>query len=305
MQNILVTGSRGFIGSNLVKYLRKNGFEIVEFDKLIHQDMDITSFESLHARLKDFEPSVVIHLAANANPKTAIDNPHLDLSINTFGTLNLIRAIRELETHPYLVFVSSAYVYGELASSPVSERQAPNPTSPYGISKLAAESYVRFFGRKYNLSYSILRFFNIFGPGQSMGYVVPDLMSKISNVHGPLESVELRGNPDDTRDFLFIEDLLNLFGKLLDIRPHCETFNVGSGVPTAIKDLATVIANTLGYVNLRVTSVNDVSDPPSLFYSDPSKVQGALNWQSNVSLDQGIRQIVDQSSLDRTLSAVR
>jgi UDP-glucose 4-epimerase len=282
---IFVTGSAGFIGSHLVRTLKSGNNEVAEFDKLLDDAMDITSEEAISHAICKFEPDAVIHLAANANPRVSVDRPNFDLTINTLGTVNALRAVSKLNVKPFFVLMSSAFIYGDVSENPVSELTLPRPNSPYGISKLAAEQYVQFFSKPYAYKYAILRLFNIYGGGQRSGYVVPDLIQRVQELRRG-DALEMRGNENDIRDFLFVDDLMNLFTRLIQIKPENEIFNVGSGYPVRIRDLAIMITRNIGLdVSLKY---NGGASKASIFYSNPEKIRDAISWEPRTSLEDGI-----------------
>lgn len=287
-----ITGSRGFIGSHLTQQLRENHFETFEFDKVIDANYDITSEKAIADALLTFEPSVVIHLAANAEPIVANERPEYDLSVNTIGTLNLIRSMGRLGRKPYVIIASSAYVYGNEASIAVNEKHPAIPSSPYGISKLAAESYMAHYSKKVGYEFCIMRFFNIYGPGQRAGFVIPDLIAKTKSL-GRKKRLEMMGSPGDARDFLYVDDLIDAMIRLLRIRPSNEVFNAGSGAPTLIRDAARIILTSLGRADVRL--IYEHPRPSSVFYSDSGKIRGLLGWTPRTSLASGIANIIEQA----------
>jgi UDP-glucose 4-epimerase len=286
---ILITGSAGFIGSHLIRNL-SSGHQTFGFDKILDESMDITLKEPIAKAMEEFQPEVVIHLAANANPRISVEAPWVDLSINTLGTLNTLAGALHLRHPPYFVLVSSAYVYGVAQKLPIDETHPTNPVSPYGVSKLAAEHYTKHFARARGLDYAILRFFNIYGPNQAPGYVIPDLIAKISALSRDEKSIKMRGHPDDSRDFLYVDDLIELIGKVLKLKPKDQTYNVGSAIPTRIGDLARMISHGLGYSRLHF-EYNPTSES-TMFYSDVDKAKEELNWRPRTPLDNGLEAVM-------------
>jgi nucleoside-diphosphate-sugar epimerase len=286
---VLITGSEGFLGTNLVKRLNLD-FELSRFDKKLSSLMDITITQEIVDFIKQFRPDCIVHLAANANPKLSTEEPILDLSINVIGTLNVLKGAAALPTKPYVVFSSSAYVYGATYKLPITDDCEANPNAPYGISKLAAEFYIKYFADRGSIRYTILRLFNIYGPRQKRGYVVPDLINKIRNTQDN-DTIPMRGHPDDARDFIYVDDVTELFLKVIEKRPENKTFNVGSGMPTKIRDLASVISDGLGLRNVKYR-YDGLATTPSVFCADSTKVRHELGWQSKVSVKEGITRLI-------------
>lgn len=286
---VLITGSEGFLGTNLVKRLNLN-FELSRFDKKLSSLMDITSTEDVVDFIKQFQPDCIVHLAANANPKLSTEQPILDLSTNVIGTLNVLKGAAGLSTKPHFLFSSSAYVYGATSKLPITDDCEANPNSPYGIGKLAAEFYIKYFADRGSIKYTILRLFNMYGPGQERGYVIPDLIHKIRNTQDN-DAIPMRGHPDDARDFIHVDDVTDLFLKVIEKRPENKTFNVGSGTPTKIGDLASVISDVLRIRNVEY-QYGGLATTPSVFYADSTKVRDELGWRSKVSVKEGITRLI-------------
>jgi UDP-glucose 4-epimerase len=286
---VLITGSEGFLGTNLAKRLKPD-FEFSGFDRKLSPSMDVRSTEVVADFIKQFQPDCVVHLAANANPRLGTEEPILDLSTNVIGTLNILKGAAALPTKPYLVFSSSAYVYGAMSKLPITDDCGGNPNSPYGISKLAAEFYIKYFAGANSIKYTILRFFNIYGPGQKRGYVVPDLIHKIKSAQNS-EPIPMRGHPDDARDFIYVDDVTDLLLKVIERRPENRTFNVGSGVPTKIRDLASVISDALGLRNVKYR-YDGCATSPSVFYADSTRARDELGWRPKVSVKEGITHLI-------------
>jgi len=177
---ILVTGGAGFIGSHLVDRLLNEGFEVTVIDNLDTGRLDniahyqgreefhfikddIRNFNFVKETMKDMD--AVFHEAALTSVTLSVQNPILTNDINVTGTLNLLKASSDLHVKRF-IYASSAAVYGDTSSPQKSEDMKPNPTSPYGVSKLAAENYVKLFHKVYGLETVSLRYFNAYGPRQ-------------------------------------------------------------------------------------------------------------------------------------------
>ncbi len=175
MSKVAVTGGAGFIGSNLVKRLVKDGFEVVVIDDLStglltnvdqkktdFQQISITDPQMLLAALNDC--STIFHLAARGSVPRSIKNPVATHEVNATGTFNVLEVARKTGAH--VIFSSSSSVYGRNMQLPKDESMWLSPLTPYAASKLAAEGYVQAYAAAYDLPTTILRFFNVFGPRQ-------------------------------------------------------------------------------------------------------------------------------------------
>jgi len=259
---IFVTGGAGFIGNHLVNTLLKNGNIITIFDNFSNSDKtsissfldkgvkviegDITKLEDITNASKDHQ--VVIHLAAKISVKDSIKNPCETFRVNVDGTKNVLTACK-INNIKKLIVASSAAVYGEgNQNSKLTEKSKTNPISPYGESKIMMEKEIKKNASNYNIEYVILRFFNIYGIGQSSEYagVITKFLEKIQNN----ENLVVFGDGMQTRDFVSIQDVVNL---IYDVLTHDKNgiFNIASGKVTTIKELAEMMIS-LSKENLKI-----------------------------------------------------
>ena len=174
---IMITGSRGFIGSALTKYFDNP----IEYDIALDRRMSVLNEHALSLFMDKVEPNIIIHLAGNPFAPKSVEDPVYDMNLNVGGTLNLLEVCKNRKID-LLLFSSTAYVYGEPLYQPVDEnhqRFHMGTDTPYGISKSACESYCNYYSKKCGVPITIMRFFNIYGPNQSLGLVVPDILDNI------------------------------------------------------------------------------------------------------------------------------
>lgn len=254
---ILVTGGSGFIGKHLVKYLLEKDHVVTIFDdfsnstkesitflldagaKLI--EGDITDSTSITNAIKGQD--AVVHLAAKISVEDSIRNPASTFRVNVDGTKNVLNACKENHVKK-LVVASSAAVYGEnLSSQGLSEDSKINPISPYGESKALMESEIKKFVAKDDVNCVVLRFFNIYGVGQSFEYagVITRFIEKI-RANMPLE---IFGDGKQTRDFVAVQDIVEaIYLSIMSTRSG--TFNIASGKSVTIKELADLLISLSG-----------------------------------------------------------
>ena len=261
---ILITGGMGFIGLYLVDYLLKKDNEITVLDNFSNSNKslikrirnknlkiiegDIRKNDDILNSIKNQE--IVVHLAAKISVDESIENPNETFDVNVNGTKNILEACKKNNIKK-LIVASSAAVYGENTSQiKLKEISKTNPISPYGESKLLMENEIKKFQLKNtNLKCIILRFFNIFGNGQSPEYagVITKFIEKISTN----ESIEIFGNGLQQRDFISIYDVIeSVFNAI--INGNNGTYNIGSGKTITINDLAKVII-TLSKKNIKIS----------------------------------------------------
>jgi UDP-glucose 4-epimerase len=282
----LVTGSEGFIGNNLCAHLVSNGANVVGFDILVGND--IMSLDALRDTMRRAKPDVVVHLAATANPTWSTSHIREDIEANVIGTTNVLQAAVESGVKKF-VFSSTAQLYGFGYKIPIKEEYDPHPTSPYAISKLAAEYYCQWFTQRYELETCVFRFFNIYGPGQQLGFVVPDFFAK-----GKEGVIEILGNPENARDFIFIDDVVNAIGRIC-LKPYgtprsFELLNLSTGQSTKIREIAEIIGGIYG---AKIESQMPKKEF-NMLVGDHERLSKAYGWEHHVSVDKGLREIAER-----------
>lgn len=302
---IFVTGGAGFIGSHLVYSLLKEGNKVTIYDNLKNSSKktishlvkngasfikgDVTDYKSLSKSIVGFDS--VVHLAAQINVQDSIKFPEYTNCVNVNGTVNLLRACVEKKIKN-IVAASSAAVYGNQKDMPLTENSPTMPISPYGASKLAIEHYMQAFSNSYGLNCITLRFFNVYGKGQSNPYagVITKFMEKIEN-NKPLE---IFGNGLNTRDFVAVEDVIqSIKNSLSKIYGKTGNFyNIASGKFTTINDLAKIM------ISISKRSLSIIHKKPKKGDIQHSQTtiwlaKKELGYQPKVSLQQGLRRLVE------------
>lgn len=253
--HVLVTGGAGFIGSHLVDELVERGKVVTVIDDLSTGKISNLSVSSrVKLVVGDVgDPSAVrrvmrgvdqvVHLAAVASVQASVENPLQTNRTNLVGTINVLKEAAEAKVSKFL-FASSAAVYGDQSlarGSALDERSPLAPTTPYAIDKLAGEQYLAFFHTTGQLEGSAFRFFNIFGPRQDPTSPYSGVISIFNERISRGLPVTVFGDGEQTRDFLFVGDLVKLLADGLEMRTPAHTtlprVNLGSGVPTSLKQL--------------------------------------------------------------------
>jgi len=301
----LVTGGAGFIGSHLVDKLIQLGSRVTVVDNLSfgckeninkHADfihLDICDYINLKKVISDTNPHLIFHLAANATTKeTALGwhDPIADYQVNAIGTLNTFRSVVDLGTDSYVIYASSAAVYGEPEYIPIDEKHPKNPISPYGVSKSTGEKYALAYFKEYGVKTTILRIFNTYGPRQPR-YVMLDLIQKLQKNPNKLEVL---GTGQQIRDYCYISDAINAFILATKIEKVGQTFNVAGGNPISISYLTKLIIKTLGLqrkVEVRYTGESWNGDIMRLS-ADISRIKAELGFSPQVSLEEGLHRFV-------------
>jgi UDP-glucose 4-epimerase len=256
--NALVTGGAGFIGSNLVAALLERGDDVRILDNfstgfranLEGFDVDIVegelrSYERVHAAMRGIE--VVYHLGALGSVPRSVQDPLTSSAVNVEGTLNVLLAARDEGVHR-LIFSSSTSVYGSTRELPTLESTPPDPISPYGVAKLAAERYCISFSRVYHsFETVVLRYFNVFGPRQSphsqYAAAVPLFIAAVDQG----EPVTIYGDGEQSRDFTYVANVVDATIRAAEAADVSgRIFNVAAGSPATLNHVAETIGAILG-----------------------------------------------------------
>jgi UDP-glucose 4-epimerase len=307
--NILVTGGAGFIGSHILDKLMEEGFDVTVIDNLEtgrlenlaqhekNKDFhfirgDIRDFDLVKETLRDID--AVFHLAALASVTRSVKDPILTNDINVVGTLNLLKSSSDLGVKRF-VFASSAAIYGEAKSPLKKEDMVPNPTSPYGVSKLAAENYVRVFYNAYGLETVCLRFFNVYGPRQnvdihgSYGGAISIFLNRILKRLPPI----IYGDGEQTRDFIYIQDVVQANMLALSNKNAVgEVFNIGSGKKTSLNQIALALKNIMNRKDIKSIYADPRPTDIRHGYADISKAERILGYTPHFSIKEGLTELV-------------
>lgn len=240
----LVTGGCGFIGINLVQRLRQKLNHIRVFDNLStgkYEHIRDCGVEFVQADIRDSAAlgrackgmEAVVHLAAHTGVVASVQEPLMDFEVNALGTLQLLRCCRQEGVRKCVVASTGGAVIG-MQTPPVHEEMVPKPVSPYGAGKLAAEGYCHAFWGAYNFPTVVLRFSNVYGP-YSFGKASV-VASFMKNIYAE-KPLTVFGDGNQTRDFLYVQDLVSAVISALLFEGGCEVFQIASGRETSIREL--------------------------------------------------------------------
>ncbi|MBB3110235.1 UDP-glucose 4-epimerase [Paenibacillus phyllosphaerae] len=292
----VVTGGAGFIGSRLVEALVKQDAVVHVLDNgstgridavhplaIVHQ-VDIRDPEA-KAIVNAIKPDMLFHLAAQADVQRSIQDPGFDASVNIAGTLNMLDACREAGVRKF-VFASTSAVYGSLQKRKLSVTDRTEPISYYGLSKLVAEHYIRLYHAFFGLHYTILRYGNVYGPGQTSkgeGGVIAIFMEKLQ-ADLPLP---VNGDGEQTRDFIYVDDVAQ--ANIAAIANGDQgTFHVSTGRRTSVNKVVQVLQRIRKdeiIVQYREARAGDIRDS----CLDNRQSQASLSWKPVTSLSEGLR----------------
>jgi len=306
MADHLVTGGAGFIGSNIVHTLLEEGSSVRVFDnfstgrrenledikdRIDIAEGDLRDVDALKKALDGVR--YVFHLGALPSVVRSVNDPLPTHQVNITGTLNLLLAARDAGVER-VVFSSSSSVYGNTPVLPKQEDMHPMPLSPYAISKLTGEHYMRVFHELYGLKTFCLRYFNVFGPRQDpqsqYAAVIPLFMDALRNDRSPV----IYGDGEQTRDFTFIENVVrgNLCCRTAPDKAAGGVYNLACGDRASVNDLALGLAKALG------KDIKPTYDPPRPgdvrdSQADNTRARENLNWAPSVNFEEGLQQTVE------------
>lgn len=299
----LVTGGAGFLGAALANRLVAAGHQVRVLDDLSAGDPARLDGRVLFTRgsvldrprlwtlLQDVD--CVYHLAARVLVAESILYPREYNEVNVGGTVTVMEAMRDAGVRR-VVLASSGAVYGEQAQQPVREDQPPNPQSPYAVSKLAAEYYVRTIGALWGIETVVLRIFNAYGPGQNLPPSHPPAVPRFLQQALRGGSLVIFGGGGQTRDFVYLDDVLEaLVAASGASEVDRRIINVGSGQETCINDLATLVIELVG------REVNVIHSPAegggvSRLCADITLARRLLGYEPRVGLREGLLRTLKQ-----------
>ncbi len=298
----LVTGGAGFIGSHVAEALLAAGHEVLIFDNLVsgHREnvpegaelleVDICD-EAASNALRDHAPDAVFHHAAQMDVRKSVADPVFDSTTNVVGTVRLLEAARQAGTAYFQLASTGGAIYGDHDQRPTPETADAHPESPYGLSKLCGEHYVDYYTRRGALRGVALRYGNVYGPRQDPhgeAGVVAIFSQKMLRGETPT----IFGDGKQTRDYVFVKDVVAVVMAAWKHGSASGAFNVGTSIETDVNRLAEVIADAAGFKE-------DVPHGPGqpgeqrTSCVDITRARTELGWFPKVSLEEGLRQTVE------------
>jgi UDP-glucose 4-epimerase len=297
MSKALVTGGAGFIGSNLVDYLLEEDFDVRVLDNLstgkisnISKQVelikgDINDIKLVKTSMKDVQ--YVFHLAAQASVSVSMKNPLLDAQVNSLGTLNVLEQAKNSEVEQFIFSSTGGAIYGEPKHIPVNESGFEEPISIYGVSKLSAEKYIKFY-QKMGLNCSILRFANVYGPRQDPFGEAGVLSIFLNNIKMG-KPIYVYGDGSSSRDYVFVKDIARVAFEMVK-KPHPFPINIGSGKETILNDLIQIIKDVLKK-DFNVIYTKEREGDVKNIYLDCQNLQKHFGWIPSTSLEEGILEL--------------
>mgnify|MGYP001218190863 CR=1 FL=1 len=302
MKKVLITGGAGFIGSHVAELLLNKGYKIIIIDnfatgrlenlkklnrsKIKIINADVSDYKKIEKNFKNIE--YVFHLAALADIVPSIEEPDKYFKSNVTGTLNILKASKKYNIKK-VIYAASASCYGIVRKFPTNENEKIITEYPYALTKNLGEQLLVHWSKVFKLSTISLRLFNVYG-----------LRSRTTGAYGAMFGVFLAqkinkkpltivGNGKQTRDFTYVSDVANAFYKAATSKIFHEIFNVGTGKPTSVN----FIAKKLGG---EIVKIPKRPGEPDKSQADIKKIKKHLKWKPSISIDQGIKIMLDNIS---------
>ncbi len=304
MTKVLVTGGAGFIGSNLVRALLERGDDVRVLDNFSTGNRanleglgvevvegELRSYERVHNAVRGVE--VVFHLGALGSVPRSVQDPLTSNAVNVDGTLNVLLAARD-EGVRRVVYSSSSSVYGVRDELPVSEDLPVNPLSPYGVAKLAAESYCVAFSRVYeSFETVVVRYFNVFGPRQSPSSQYAAVIPLFITAIAAGRPITIQGDGEQSRDFTYVSNVVDGTMRAADAAEASgRIFNVAASAPSTVNQVAGLIGEILGKEVRKEFAPRRTGDIRNS-WADITAAREALGWEPTVDLATGLRRTAD------------
>ena len=312
MKKIIVTGGSGFIGSNLVNYLIKKSYYVINIDKLTYSSntygknklprnkykffkFDINNRKKLKSVIKKYKPECIFNLAAETHVDRSIDSPHQFIHSNILGVFNILETIRHNNKKIKLIHISTDEVYGDLKINKSSEKFPYNPSSPYSASKASADHLIKSYIRTYKLPAIISNCCNNFGPYQFPEKLIPKIISNILS-NKPLP-VYAKGQ--NSREWIYVKDHCEALYQIYKKGKVGESYNVGSNnnlqnikIVKKILDIFKKKGYKIGK-NVKIKFVKDRPGHDFRYSLNSKKILKELKWKSKTNLNKGINTTID------------
>ena len=313
MKKVVVTGGSGFIGSNLVKYLLKKKYFVINIDKLSYSanpyntknlnknknyiffKIDLNNKRKFTEILRKYKPNGIFNLAAETHVDRSIDKPKNFIHSNILGTYNLLESVLACKKKIKLIHISTDEVYGDIVKGRSNEKFPYNPSSPYSSSKASADHLIKAYIRTYKIPAVISNCCNNYGPNQFPEKLIPKLIFNIIN-NKPLP---IYGSGKNSREWMHVQDhceallLIFLKGKI------GESYNIGSGINVKNIDIAKRLLKIIKNKSLKTNKkakIKFVKDRPGhdfRYALNNKKILKKLGWKAKISLHEGLSETFD------------
>ncbi len=314
MSKVLITGILGFIGSNLARRLVKDGYEVYGIARRVASrnlevvgDLlsditlvsgDVSDYVSIRNAVKTVNPDVIFHLAALSPVRDSFERPFEYQQANYIGTMNVAHSLLELQDPQTrkVIAASTAEVYGIQGNEPMKETLSLHPSSPYAVSKAAGDLYLQMMFISFGLNGTVLRPTNSYGRKFDTSFMIEYLVTQM------LKGKKIYiGAPESVRDYMYVDDHVNAYVLAMkNAKANGQVYNVGTTIGVSNRELATLIAEKVGF-DMRNVAMGSyppgypfrpqISDQPSIVL-DSAKIKADLKWAPTVTLSEGLDKVI-------------
>lgn len=310
--SVLITGITGFIGSNLAPKLVQEGYSVYglvrhvsrselrslasSMDEIHFVEGDLAEYHSVRAAVSSVRPEAVIHLGAMSPVRHSFEDPFPYARINFEGTMNVAHAVLETSPRTRIISASTAEVYGWQPPKPIQEDSTLHPSSPYAVSKVAADTYLQMTTKVYGLKATVMRCNNTYGRRGEKGFLVEYLIDTMLS-----KKTVYIGVPEHIRDYMYVDDHVNAYVEALkNTKANGQVFNVSPGNATSNLELAKMISKIVGYHGEIVNGSYPPGYPmrPSNWDTkyivlDSGRIREQIGWTPQVTLEMGLQKTVN------------
>lgn len=317
-KRVLVTGGAGFIGCNLVRRLIKEGAQVRVFDNFstgkreniqsIIDDLitelpnnSITNnFDIFEGDLRDFalileatkDIEIIFHQAALPSVIRSVRAPNTTNDVNITGTLNLLESARANGVRK-VIYASSSSIYGDSETLPKKEDMIPNPLSPYAVSKIAGEHYMKVFSYLYGINTIILRYFNVYGPHQDPNSEYSGVIAKFITAFINNKPITVYGDGEQSRDFTYVDDVVEANILAAKSNVSGDVFNVAGGNRHTLNQMVKILKSIFKKDDCEVVYKDVRPGDVKHSQAEVTKVKETLNFKAQISFEKGLRKTVE------------
>lgn len=294
-RKVLVTGASGFIGWKMGLYFKQQGYDVLGWDRSPSDkdysiiSIDMRNVHEVQDRLKEFSPDIIIHCAGSADVGKSVQNPELDFEGNVTLTHHLLFSMNRLDMkHTRFVFLSSAGVYGNPFSLPITEDMPLNPLSPYAVHKVMCEDLCKYFVKNYGMNIKIARIFSAYGAGLKK-QIFWDMHNKVNNTG----KLSMFGTGNESRDYIHVDDVVQSLYLLATEDSEDTVFNIANGEEITIRLATEIFADCVGVERNKIEFNGIVREgDPINWRADVSRIK-KLGYNKCIEMKDGIQDYVD------------
>ena len=298
---VLITGGAGFIGSHVAEALLERGHEVGVVDDLsTGRRRNVPEGVSFYERdirtgcpevFQEFRPDALCHQAAQMDVRRSVREPDFDADVNVLGTIRLLESCVRHGVGEVVFASTGGAVYGEQNTFPATEDHPQYPVSPYGVSKLASERYLYFYENHHGLSYTALRYANVYGPRQDPHGEAGVVAIFCGNLAAG-KSSKINGGGEQTRDYVYVGDVARANVLALEGDAPAGAYNIGTGVETSVNELYKALCDASGK---DIAPERGPAKPGEQLRSsvDPSSAEKHLGWRAETGLHSGLERTLE------------